>query len=257
MIPKIIHYCWFGKNLKPPLVQRCIESWRKYCPDYEIKEWNEDNFDVACNAYVKEAYAASKWAFVADYARLWIVYHFGGVYLDTDVELIRPIDDLLKLEGFFGFEDDNHIATGLGFGAVSGNKLVGLMLADYENVHFLKPDGTFDLTTCPVRNTDSLRRKCPEIGKGINKIAVDGSVLFPEEYFCPMSPDGKKMNRTKKTYSIHWYSALWLTENEQIVHEYRLFRAKCERLFGERIGGIAARFVYLFKPSKRAILKKM
>lgn len=112
------------KTEAPPLVKKCIESWRKYCPDYEIKEWNEDNFDVACSAYVKEAYALKKWAFVADYARLWIVYHFGGVYLDTDVELIRPIDDLLKLEGFFGFENHNLINTGLGFGAVYGNKLV-------------------------------------------------------------------------------------------------------------------------------------
>ena len=147
-IPKVIHYCWFGRNEKPNLFYKCFESWKKYCPDYEIIEWNEDNFDINMIPYVKEAYEAKKWAFVADYARLWIVYHYGGIYLDTDVELLRPLDNLLASEAFFGSEDEKSIATGLGFGARKGNNVVKCMLLDYSDQHFKNKDGTYDLTTC-------------------------------------------------------------------------------------------------------------
>ena len=121
-IPKVIHYCWFGGNPKPKLVQKCIHSWKKYCPDYEIIEWNESNFDISsCPLYVRQAYDVKKWAFVSDYARLKIIHTCGGIYLDTDVELIKSLDSLLEYNAFFGFEDGKYVATGLGFGAVSDN----------------------------------------------------------------------------------------------------------------------------------------
>ena len=255
MIPKKIHYCWFGRNPKPALFQRCIASWKKYCPDYKIIEWNEENFDLNCCDYVREAYDAKKWAFVTDYARLKIVHDQGGIYLDTDVEVVRSLDDLLGDDAFFGLEDTGSIATGLGFGAEAGNPVVAAMLLDYDGVHFKKPDGSYDLTTCPIRNTGSIAHLLPEEIREVTRIP--GSVIYPPEWFCPLSADGSQMRKTPNTHSIHWYSATWLREDQQGVHEYRLFKNKCERMMGKRLGGYAARFVYLFFPKKREVLKRM
>ena len=124
-IPKVIHYCWFGKGEMPKLAKKCIRSWKKYCPDYEIICWNEDNFDLSQNRYMREAYEAGKWAFVSDFARLKIIYENGGIYLDTDVEIIKPIDDLTVNRGFMGFDEKGIVATGLGFGAEKGNEIIG------------------------------------------------------------------------------------------------------------------------------------
>ena len=255
MIPKKIHYCWFGRNPKPALFQRCIASWKKYCPDYKIIEWNEDNFDLNCCDYVREAYDAKKWAFVTDYARLKIVHDQGGIYLDTDVEVVRSLDDLLGDDAFFGLEDTGSIATGLGFGAEAGNPVVAAMLRDYDGVHFQKSDGSYDLTTCPVRNTASIAHLLPEEIREVTRIP--GAVIYPPEWFCPLSADGSQMRKTSNTHSIHWYSATWLNDDQKVVHEYRLFKNKCERLMGKRLGGYAARFVYLFFPKKREVLKRM
>ena len=140
-IPKVIHYCWFGGNEMPAAYKKYMESWKRYCPDYEIKLWNEQNFDFSDNLYARQAYEQKKWAFVSDYARLKIIYEFGGIYLDTDVEIIRPLDDLLELKGFLGFQDNKEIATGLGFGAEKGNPVIKAMLADYADAAFILPDG--------------------------------------------------------------------------------------------------------------------
>ena len=104
MIPKIIHYCWFGRKPLPPLAVKCIESWKKYLPDYTIKEWNEDNFDINIVPYTREAYEVGKYAFVSDYARFYILYHHGGLYFDTDVEVIRPMDDLVGRGAFLAWD---------------------------------------------------------------------------------------------------------------------------------------------------------
>ena len=234
MIPKVIHYCWFGHNPKPELMQKCISSWKRFCPNYEIVEWNEDNFDFKKNSYAKEAYDEKKWAFVADYARLWIVHSQGGIYLDTDVELIKPLDDLLDKEAFFGFEDKNSIATGLGFGAVKGNEFVKCMLEDYEKIHFFNADGTYDKTTCPIRNTNSVAHYLPEKFDRSKPLELENATIYPPEYFCPLSADGKTMKKTDNTYSIHWYSATWLSKDEMVVHQWRLFKNKCERYNGEK-----------------------
>ena len=133
-IPKVIHYCWFGGNPKSKLIENCINSWRKKCPDYEIIEWNESNFDINCCDYVKEAYEAKKWAFVSDFARLKIIYDNGGIYLDTDVELISSLEKFLEYDSYFGFEDSEHINTGLGFGAVKHNPILEVMINDYFKI---------------------------------------------------------------------------------------------------------------------------
>lgn len=206
-IPKVIHYCWFGKGEMPKLAKKCIKSWKKYCPDYEIVLHTEDNFDLTQNRYLYEAYKAGKWAFVSDYARLKIIYDNGGIYLDTDVELIKPIDDLVKLNGFMGYDEKGIVATGLGFGAEKGNKIVYEFLKDYDDIPFILPDGSFDLTPCPDRNTEALKRLGMDIDNK-NQTFMDVTFL-PDEYLCPMDYYTGKKTITDKTYSIHHYSASW------------------------------------------------
>ena len=206
-IPKVIHYCWFGKGKMPKLAKKCIKSWKKYCPDYKIICHNEDNFDLSQNRYLNEAYKAGKWAFVSDYARLKIICDNGGIYLDTDVELIKPIDDLLLTKGFMGFDEKGIVATGLGFGAEKGNKIVSEFLKDYDNIPFVLPDGSYDLTPCPDRNTEALKRLGMDI-KNTSQTFMDITFL-PDEYLCPMNYYTGKKTITENTYSIHHYSASW------------------------------------------------
>lgn len=205
-VPKVIHYCWFGKGEMPKIAKKCIKSWEKFCPGYEIKCWNEDNFDLTSNRYMREAYEAGKWAFVSDVARLKIIYDQGGIYLDTDVELIRPIDDLLSC-GFMGFDEKGIVATGLGFGAEKGNSVVGEFLKDYEDASFALADGGYDLTPCPDRNTQALLR----LGMDVNNTdqTFMDTRFLPREYLCPMDYLTGKKTITKNTYSIHHYCATW------------------------------------------------
>ena len=220
-IPKVIHYCWFGGNPLPKDVKRCIKSWKKFCPDYQIIEWNESNFDCAQNLYAKQAMECKKWAFVSDYARLKIVYEQGGIYLDTDVELIRPLDDLLDFEAFFGFENnldkkEKEVATGLGFGAQKGNVVVKAMLEDYEGISLLQEDGSFDKMPCPERNTQALLRL--GIRPDGSRQTVAGAEIFPAEYFCPIEFQSNQRNITKNTYSIHHYQGSWLVGMKKFDH---------------------------------------
>ena len=206
-IPKVIHYCWFGNGKMPPISEKCIKSWKKYCPDYEIICWNEQNFDLTQNRYMREAYEAGKWAFVSDFVRLKILYDHGGIYLDTDVELIKPLDPLLKHRGFMGFDEKGMVATGLGFGAEPGNEIIGAFLKDYDNLPFVKADGGFDLTPCPDRNTAALKRLGMNI-KNTDQL-FRGVRFLPREYMCPMDYYTGKKTITKNTYSIHHYCASW------------------------------------------------
>jgi len=206
-IPKVIHYCWFGNGKMPALSEKCIKSWKKYCPDYEIICHTEETFDFAQNRYAKEAYEAKKWAFVSDYARLKILYDAGGIYLDTDVELIRPLDELIREHGFMGFDDHGLIATGLGFSCEAGNPAVGEMLRDYEDLPFVQPDGAFDLTPCPERNTEALKRLGMDLEQK-NQVFL-GIRMLPEEYLCPMKYESGKKIITENTHSIHHFSASW------------------------------------------------
>lgn len=213
-IPKVLHYCWFGGAPKPKNIQNCIRSWKKYCPDYEIIEWNEQNFDVSQSLYTRQAYDARRWAFVADYARLKILYEQGGIYMDTDVELLRPLDDLLAYPAFFGFQHNNEVATGLGFGAEARSPVVKALLDDYDSLPFLLPDGSCDLTPCPKRNlpvfarfgirADGTRQSAPEME------------VFPVEYFCPVAYAGSTCDITPNTYSIHHYHASWKEKSRAI-----------------------------------------
>lgn len=231
-IPKVIHYCWFGRGEKNKLIQKCMRSWKKYCPDYEIIEWNEENFEINCCAYVQEAYEAKKWAFVSDYARLKILHEQGGIYLDTDVELIRNLDEFLNLEAFMGIEQEperehQEVATGLATGAVPGHPILKEMMADYENSHFLRPDGSVDTTTCTVRNTAVLAKH------GFNykneRQIVGGVTIFPWDYFCPMYRETHIIHRTANTVAIHRYGLSWTPIENQRARSKRIRKQNWER----------------------------
>lgn len=214
MIPKIIHYCWFGGKQKPALANKCIQSWSKYCPDYQIIEWNESNFDIAsAPLYVRQAYDAKKWAFVTDYIRLWVVYHHGGIYLDTDVELVQSLDSLLNYRAYFGFEYSGYMNTGLGFGAIKHLPILQEMMCDYETIPFILEDGTLDLTSCPIKNTPILLRKGLVMENTLQVLEND-IFVFPTAYFCPAFDSLSLPQITDKTISVHWFSGSWLPKEE-------------------------------------------
>ncbi len=242
-IPKVIHYCWFGGNPLPDLAVKCIESWKKMCPDYEIKEWNEKNIDInKLNVYVRQAYANKKWAFVSDYIRLYIVYNYGGVYLDTDVELLKPIDQLLEHDGFFASEDNKVINTGLGFGASKKNEIVKIIMDDYDNIPFILKNGTLDIEPCTIRNTKALNNILLSF-KDRTKINIyKDNYFYPKEYFCPMDNVTKKINITKSTFSIHYFSGSWLGDKAKKMNK---LREKLCDIFGEKLGKRIVRIITL------------
>ena len=215
MIPKVIHYCWFGGNPLPESAQKCIASWRKFLPDYEIKEWKESNFDVNAIPYTAQAYAAKKYAFVSDYARFSILYDNGGLYFDTDVEVIRPMDDIIENGPFMGFEIDasgidfkKAVAPGLGLGANPGLGLYKEILEHYKTFSFLNEDGSLNQTTVVSYITDILIDNGLENKPGIQHVA--GLTIYPKEYFNPLDSLTGKLKITENTRSIHWYTMSWL-----------------------------------------------
>lgn len=215
-IPKRISYCWFGNNPIPDKVKKCITSWKKMCPDYEIIQWDESNYNVNKIPYIRDAYKEKKWAFVSDYARLDIIYEYGGIYLDTDVELIKNIDFLLEQEAFMAIEKGNsNVATGLGFGAMPRNKIIKQLLDIYSNTSFYKEDGNLNLKACPVITTDLLENYGYVRKDTLQYVA--NFTIYPSEYFCPMDFNGV-MQKTKNTVGIHWYDATWLDESDKHIH---------------------------------------
>lgn len=218
MIPKIIHYCWFGRNPLPELAQKCIASWKKFLPDYEIKEWNEDNFDVSIIPYTAEAYAQKKYAFVSDYARFWILYKYGGIYFDTDVEVIRPIDDIIARGNFMGYETDpqssdkvnasgTSINPGLGLGVAPGLGLIKKMMDYYDGRHFkFVPGGIGQLTIVHIA-TEVLLKAGLRREQGIQN--VGDMWIYPAEYFCPVNLTTGRIHVKSNTRTIHHYSGTW------------------------------------------------
>ncbi|MBR1675957.1 MAG: glycosyl transferase [Clostridia bacterium] len=208
-IPKKIHYCWFGRGEKPKLAKKCIDSWKKFCPDYEIIEWNEDNFDIAKYPYAQFCLENRKWAFLSDFVRLVVVYENGGIYFDTDVEAIKSFDDLLDLKAFYGFEVKDFVSTGLAFGAEKGNETVLSMINQYLA---LRPNenGQFPIITCPELNTEALL----PFGLKLNGQYQDlgQAVVFPADFFNPYDNPTGRLKKTKNTYSIHWYGKSWLSK---------------------------------------------
>lgn len=227
MIPKIIHYCWFGRNPLPESALKCIASWRKFFPDYEIKEWNEDNFDVYSIPYTAQAYALKKYAFVSDYARFKILYENGGLYFDTDVEVIKSFDDILARGAFMGCEltaPSGAINPGLGLGVAPGLGLYKELLDKYSGLSFLNTDGKPNLTTIVTHTTDLLIEHGLKPTDQIQTVA--GITIYPKDYFNPLDDNTGQLVITPNTHSIHWYSKTWLEVNpwrmklSRIAHRY-------------------------------------
>lgn len=208
MIPKIIHYCWFGRNPLPTLAKKCIESWKRFLPDYEIKEWNEDNFDLDLYPYAREAYEHKKYAFVTDIVRLYALYLEGGIYMDTDVEVVKPLDKFLSHTAFSGFESAVSIPTGI-MASEAGGKWVGDNLRYYDHHRFVLPDGSLDMTT----NVAIITEYMLPYGFRRDNTWQDFPnliTLYPSEYFCPISSQGSEIHFTENTHTIHHFSGSWL-----------------------------------------------
>lgn len=212
MIPKIIHYAWFGKKELPPMAMKCIESWKKICPDYKIIRWDESNYDYNKHPYTKEAYRNGKYAFVVDYLRLDVLYQFGGIFFDTDVELIKSVEPLLSYPAFAGFECGEYhnfmVALGLGAGAEAGNPVIKAMLDDYAEKSFLDSRGNLNLTPCPAYQTNVLKNLGLKLEN--KQQNLDYITIFPTDYFCPVNYSTGKISITSHTYSIHHYLATWM-----------------------------------------------
>lgn len=224
MIPKKIHYCWFGQNPKPKSVLKCIDSWKKYCPDYEIIEWNEDNFDVNMNGYTKMCYDLKKYAFLSDYVRLFVIEQFGGIYFDTDVEVIKSMDFLLSYDAFYCFETAEYVNTGEGFGSTAHSASICAMISEYNSLL----DGTSGTQGCPVLNSAALEK----LGMQRNGVrqTVANAIILPSDYMNPFDPATGKLTKTENTISIHWYSAAWLSPWRRL--RTRLMRP-IHRIFGK------------------------
>lgn len=208
MIPKIIHYCWFGGNPLGEVEKKVMASWEKHCPEYKVMFWNEETFDIQnMGDYVKEAYEEKKWAFVSDVARLYALKEYGGIYMDTDMEVIRSLDHLLELDAFMGFEVETTISTGI-IAAKPHHPTIEMLYADYENRHFRQEDGSLDEKTNVIRITEILQ----ENGLKLNneKQEILGITIFPRVYFSPKSYWTQEINDTEETYAIHQFTGSWL-----------------------------------------------
>lgn len=229
MIPKTIHYCWFGNNKKPQLVLDCISTWRKYLSDYKLIEWNEENFDINSNLYVKQAYENKKWAFVSDYVRLYALYQEGGIYMDADVEVVKNLDGFLEHKGFTGFETDDGPLTGT-MGAIRGERLIGEFLEEYKERRFILPDGTLDTTT----NVEIFKNVCLKNGFIMNDRfqIIDGFALYPNDYFCAFDFINEKTILTENTYTIHHFAGSWISDREK--NKMKMMRL-IKRVLGPKI----------------------
>ena len=200
MIPKTIHYCWFGRGEKPKLAEKCIASWKKFCPDFEIIEWNEDNYDVTSTPYTRYCYENKKWAYLSDYVRLDVVHSHGGVYFDTDVEVIASIDDFFNSKAFFAFESAQIINTGLGFGAEKESQFLKAMMEQYAYTS----EEDVVIVGCPALNTKALLPFGLKLDGSLQKI--DDMLILPAEYMNPYDDPTGRLSITDHTVSIHWYS---------------------------------------------------
>lgn len=207
MIPKVIHYCWFGGNPLPDLAQKCIASWKQFLPDYEIREWNETNYDVNKISYIAQAYKVKKFAFVSDFVRFDLLYQYGGIYFDTDVEVIKDLTPVLSAGAFAGIESAGALNAGLGIASPAASPLLKEILDSYKNEAFILDDGTLNLKTVVTRVSEIF--KLHGFTDEIKIQHIEGFTIYPMEFFCPKSPRTLQLSITENTYSIHHYDGSW------------------------------------------------
>lgn len=254
MIPKIIHYCWFGRNPLPKSAIKCIESWKQFFPDYQIKEWNEDNFNVNITPYTREAYEKKKYAFVSDYARYWILYNYGGLYFDTDVEILKSFDSIIEKGPFMGAEKsafiqlENNvslpgIAPGLGLGAHPKMDIYKKFLDYYNNLHFIQNDGQQAEGTIVTHTTKILHEYGLKEASITEPIQIAGLWIYPDDYFCPMDSTTGIVKCTENTVSIHLYDASWLNHHT-VRYQLHLLKNRINKILGFSL-------FHLFKTTKK------
>lgn len=236
MIPQVIHYCWFGGKPLPELAERCIASWREQMPHCDIIRWDENNFDVNQVPYTAEAYRLGKYAYVSDYARLWILYRYGGIYLDTDVELLRPLDDMMEHGAFMGQEQPEsgkeqglHCAMGLGMACEAGNELLAELLRHYEKTHYVSFAGRYADTIVDTTNRLLATKPAEPLEDGLTYCC--GFRIYPSQYLCPLNYFTGQMSLTPQTHAIHHYAASWLDGDENLLDKIcRRLRCAATRL---------------------------
>lgn len=230
MIPKTIHYCWFGGSEKPEKAKKCIASWKRFAQDYEIQEWNEGNVSLeSCPQYVQDAYTAKKYAFVTDYVRLKVLFEYGGFYMDTDVELLHPLDRFLDDRAVIGFENDEFVNSGQMLAAEKGHPIMAEMMACYVDIDFFQPDGSMFLLGCPHVNTEVLAAH-GLVKNGREQTVADVHV-YPADWFDPLDSTTGLLRKTENTVSIHWYSMSWISPAKQL--RVKIMR-RIRRLFVRR-----------------------
>lgn len=241
-IPKTIHFCWFGEEEYPEVVKKCINSWKEKLPDYQIKCWNSLNFDVNICQYTKEAFQVKKYAFVSDYVRLYALYSEGGIYLDTDVEVLKSFNDILDNMAFAGFEKENHAIATCVLGSEKGNLIFKDFLDYYINKPFILKDNKYDLTPNPV----SITSICKKHGLCLtgNQQKLDFITIYPQDYFCPYNRATEELHVTKNTYSIHYFNASWISDNKKKIV---MGRKRIIKKYGKIAGYIYYGFNVLIK----------
>ena len=232
-IPKVIHFCWISNDY-PELVVKCMESWKRNLPEYEIKRWDSSNFDFNACQFVKEAYEAKKYAFVSDYVRLYVLYHYGGIYLDTDIEVLRNFDDLLDNSAFTSFENDYSIAAWI-FGSEKGNPLFAEFLKYYEERPFKLKDGTYDMAPNPY----PLTKICIEHGLVLNNKTqkIENMTVYSMDYFCPYNHISDTLNISENSYCIHYFNGGWFSKKQKT-------RVRRRQMISKRFGKFASKLYY-------------
>jgi len=248
MIPKIIHYCWISESKNyslPESVKDCINTWKKFLPDYEIREWNINNIDINENTYMREAYNAKKYAFVSDYIRLYVLYNYGGIYMDTDVKVLKSFDDLLGNKAFMGFESLDRIATCI-IGAESKNYIIKEMLDLYNKRSFVKEDGNLDLTPNTVLIQPIIKKYDIKYNNNLQK--KDSITIYPIEYFCPLDYATGILKITANSYAIHLFNGTWQEkEQKEYIDLYRLYYNKYSKIYPMFLTKILTKFVVNYK----------
>lgn len=238
MIPKIIHLCWLSGDPYPAKIARCLDSWKTHLPDYEIRLWDTQSFDLEKSKWVKQAFEKKKYAFAADYIRFYALYHYGGIYLDSDVEVLKSFDDLLDLPYFVGAEKAGTIEAAI-LGAKKGTDWIKYCLDYYQDREFVREDGTLDIRKLPEIMVDeigkrkNIRQLNIEESRKIRDLNFEKEVLvMPDEYFSPKIFDSREVLITPDTYAIHHYQNSWFSPKAKI---YYRTRSKLIRLFGYKL----------------------
>lgn len=218
-IPQIIHYCWFGKKEKPLKIKQFINNWKEILKGYKFIEWNEENFDINCNTYVKEAYEQKKYAFVSDYARIQALYKFGGIYLDTDVEVLKTFDEILNNECVLGFEAENYVATSF-IATKARSPLIKEFIDIYENEYFVNRDGTLNKIT-NVDKLNSILLKKGLVNNGKYQVLDEKIVIYPREYFSPYDYSNCIDKRNNNTICVHHFYQSWASNKKKAVKKIK------------------------------------